>query len=319
MKKLLKFVGLLIAIIVVAILGFVTFISLWGTGSYEAKVPEIPAVTITPERIARGAKLSSMLCYKCHFNPGTGKLTGRYLDEAPQFGKIASRNITHDKEIGIGSWTDAQLIYFIRTGIHPFKNKYIPPYMPKLAHISDEDLNSLIAYLRSEDPVLQASNTELPESELSFLTKFLCFVAFKPFPLPEAPIADPDTNNQVEWGKYIALNQMECFSCHSKNFKSNDYFNPEKSEGFFGGGNDMTDMDGNKIYTRNLTMDEETGIGKWTEDQFVKAVITGVLPSGPAVRYPMVPYTGLSESEAKAIYAYLKTIPKISNKVERGI
>ena len=40
--------------------------------------------------------------------------------------------------------------------------------------------------------------------------------------------------------------------------------NPSKSKGFFGGGNKFTMPDGNTIYSRNLTMDEETGIGKWS-------------------------------------------------------
>ena len=67
-------------------------------------------------------------------------------------------------------------------------------------------------------------------------------------------------------------------------------------------------------------MDEETGIGRWTEDEFVKAVKTGILPNGqPAVRPPMKPFAYLSDGEAKAIYAYLKTIPKIKNKVDRGL
>jgi cytochrome c1 len=76
--------------------------------------------------------------------------------------------------------------------------------------------------------------------------------------------------------------------------------------------------DGSKIHSLNLTMDEETGIGRWTEDEFVKAVKAGIVPNGqPALRPPMKPYADLTDGEAKAIYAYLKTIPKISNKVER--
>jgi cytochrome c551/c552 len=64
-------------------------------------------------------------------------------------------------------------------------------------------------------------------------------------------------------------------------------------------------------------MDAETGIGKWSEEEFIKALKTGIVPNGPALRSPMKPNTYLSDGEAKAIHAYLKTIPKISNKVER--
>ena len=76
--------------------------------------------------------------------------------------------------------------------------------------------------------------------------------------------------------------------------------------------------DGSTISSMNLTMDEETGIGRWTEEEFVKAIKTGIVPNGqPALRQPMKPYTDLTEGEAKAVYAYLKTIPKVNNHVER--
>ena len=94
---------------------------------------------------------------------------------------------------------------------------------------------------------------------------------------------------------------------------------PEKSEGFFGGGNTMTAPDGSKITSLNLTPDEESGIGKWTEEEFMNAVRSGIVPKGPSLRQPMMPFVYLTDAEIKAIYAYLKTVPKIKNKVDRGI
>jgi hypothetical protein len=80
----------------------------------------------------------------------------------------------------------------------------------------------------------------------------------------------------------------------------------------------MFDTQGHEMHTLNITMDLETGIGKWTEDDFVKATRFGLLPGNqPALRYPMQPYSGLSEAEVKAIYAYLKSIPAVTNKVDR--
>src|SRR6185436_16734003 len=99
-----------------------------------------------------------------------------------------------------------------------------------------EDMRSIIAYLRSDRPEVQADKTKLPPTEPSFLTKFLSHVAFKPFPFPEKEIPNPDTTNQLEWGKYLTLYQLECFACHSKDFRTDNFFEPEKSEGFFGGG-----------------------------------------------------------------------------------
>jgi hypothetical protein len=112
---------------------------------------------------------------------------------------------------------------------------------------------------------------------------------------------------------------LECYSCHSKDFAKNDYETPEKSLGFFGGGNELYNQEGKKMVSLNITMDEQAGIGSWPEEAFIKAVKAGILPNGqPALRYPMIPFSNLSDREVKAIFEYLKTIPKINNKVERS-
>lgn len=320
MKKILKILGILILVVIIAVGGFAAFISIRGIPSYDVNVPNIPKVEVTPERVARGEKIASMLCRNCHFNNETGKLTGMELTDVPSFGKIYSRNITQDPEIGIGKWTDADLTYFIRTGINPHTGQYVPPYMVKLVNISDEDIRSIIAYLHSDYPEVLPSKVELPPTEPSFMTKFLCFVAFKPFPFPEKEIPNPDTANVLAWGKYLTLYQLECYSCHSADFASDNFFEPEKSAGFFGGGNKLASPDGQiTILSLNITPDEETGIGRWTEEQFSSAVRAGILPSGPALRYPMEPYARLTDSEVHAIYTYLRTVPKIRRKVDRGI
>jgi cytochrome c2 len=317
MKKFFK-VLLIIIVLVIVLAGIAAaFISLRGLPSYTAEKKDI-TVTLTPARIEQGTKLASMLCKSCHYNEQTKKFTGRELIEAPQFGKIFSRNITQDAIAGISSWTDGELIYFIRTGIRR-DGRYIPPYMPKLINISDEDLYSIIAFLRSGNTWVQPDNTRQPDADPSFLTKFLVTIgAFKPFPYPTKKIEGPDTTNKIKWGQYIALYQLECYACHSQDFSKNDYFNPGKSLGFFGGGNKMFDESKHEIFTLNITPDEATGIGKWTEDEFVQAIRFGKLPGEqPALRYPMIPYANLTETEAKAVYAYLRTVPKITNKVER--
>lgn len=284
---------------------------------YPLAIPDLPTIEYTPERVARGEKLVGMLCAGCHLNRETRKLTGRGLREVSEFGTINSSNITQDPKAGIGQWSDAELIYFIRTGIHPKTSRYVPPYMPKLINASDEDLRSIVAFLRSEHPWTAADLAELPKSEPSFLSKFLSRVAFFPNKYPEQPILDPDTSNLVAWGKYIMLYQLECFACHSKDFKTNNYLVPEQSPGFFGGGNPMKDMEGQPIVSSNITLHPEAGIGQWTLAQFGNAVRSGIVPSGPALRFPMEPYTQLTDREIEAMWTYLQTVPKLDNKVAR--
>jgi cytochrome c2 len=317
MKKFLKvLLYIVVGLVTIVVIG-AAIISFRGIPKYKAEKITVH-IDYTPERVEQGAKLASMLCKSCHYNEDTKHFSGRQMKEVTQFGSIFSKNITNDKDAGIANWTDGELIYFIRTGVKP-DGTYVPPYMPKLAHISDEDMFSIISFLRSNHDWVQPDKTKQPECEPSFLAKFLTNIkAFEPFPYPTKPIAGPDTTDPVKHGEYIALYQLECFACHSKDFSKNDYFNPHKSEGFFGGGNKMLDLTGNEIYTLNITQDETNGIGKWSEDEFIKAVKFGIVPGNqPGLRYPMIPYSNLTDKEAKAIYAYLKTVPKQPNKVER--
>jgi hypothetical protein len=71
-------------------------------------------------------------------------------------------------------------------------------------------------------------------------------------------------------------------------------------------------------YAINLTPDPDTGIGKWREKDFVQAIKTGKhLGVGRPIQPPMPwdSYRHLPESDLKAAFAYLKSIPPIRNKV----
>lgn len=315
MKKVLRYLLIVIGVLAILVGGFAAFIAFKGIPKYTAENFSLK-VTSTPERVERGKQLSAMLCNDCHLNSNTGKLTGREMAEVSQFGRVYSRNITNDPEHGIGKMTDGQLAFLLRTGIRP-DGRFLP-IMAKLQKMSDEDLQSVIAFLRSDNEWVKADATENIDSKYSFLTKVLTTVKLiQPMPFYKS-VSEPDTTNQVKWGEYVSLYRVECYTCHSADFTTDDFIHPEKSKRFFGGGNKFEMPDGSIIHSMNLTMDEETGIGRWTEEEFVKAVKTGIVPNGqPAVRPPMKPYAYLTDGEAKAIYAYLKTIPKINNKVER--
>ena len=120
----------------------------------------------------------------------------------------------------------------------------------------------------------------------------------------------------VDYGKYISNAVYHCYSCHSADLKTNDDLNPENSVGLYGGGNKLLDMEGNPMYSVNITMDKETGIGNWSVEDFVQAVKFGKRPDGTAIMYPMAKFSLLEDEEVKAIWAYLKTVPVISNGVK---
>ena len=70
--------------------------------------------------------------------------------------------------------------------------------------------------------------------------------------------------------------------------------------------------------TRNLTPDPETGLGKWTEQQFVDTIRTGRQQGRGREILPPMPWQAiknLNDADLKAIFAYLRTIAAINNKV----
>ena len=315
MKKLFKWVAIVLGVVLLAVSAALAYVAV-------APIPRYPApkvtfeVDVTPERVARGKRTAEMLCNLCHLDSTTGALTGKHMpDLPPQFGESFSRNITAHPQKGIGAWTDGELAYLIRTGVAR-DGRYLPPWMAKLPNVSDEDLRDLIAFLRSDDPLVKARDADDLDSKPSFLTKLLCRVAFKPFPWPERPVATPAQSDAVALGRYLANDKLLCFSCHSADFATNDDLHPERSTRYFGGGNAMPDLGGKIVYTANLTPDVETGIGGWTEQQFQRALKEGIGPDNRPLRYPMLPYRLLSDDEVGAIFAYLRTIPAIKHAVK---
>ncbi len=316
MKKALKIIGIILGIVLLLALAGAAYIHFSGIPSYEVKAPDLKVVPDST-LVAEGKRLATMVCNQCHMAKN-GKLEGQLMADLPaEFGKAWSANITNHPERGAGRYTDGEIAYLLRTGIKR-DGLYAPPWMPKFPHLSDRDLQSIIAYLRSDAPELAASDKTHPASQPSFLTKFLCRIAFKPLPYPDKPIAAPPAEDKVAFGKYVSTAKVECYSCHSASFQTMDVMVPENTPGYFGGGNAMPDLEGRIINTANITKDMETGIGTWTEQQFIETLRFGKRPDGKTLRYPMVPYAAMTEEEASAIWAYLQTLPAISNQVDRG-
>lgn len=291
--------------------GYALYVQITGIPKYPTQKIEL-TVERTPERVARGKQFALLLCVNCHRDATTGALTGKQMTDAPkEFGDIYSRNITRHPTKGIGSWTDGELAFLFRTGIRR-DGQYLPPYMVKLAHLSDEDLFSIIAFLRSDDPLVAPSEAEPPRTRPSFLTKFLSHVAFKALPYPPGPIAAPSRADKVAYGRYL-VEGLDCYPCHSADFKTMNVAEPDKTPGYLGGGNEVLDLSGKKVYSANLTFDEATGIGKWSEADFARALRRGFRPDNTPIRYPMVPMPELTDEDSAAIYAYLKSIPKLNN------
>jgi mono/diheme cytochrome c family protein len=183
--------------------------------------------------------------------------------------------------------------------------------MPRLPGLADEELLDLVAYLRSDDPAVAATALGPGRGSLSVLGKVLMRYAWRPKAYPSRPIVAPDLADRVAYGRYVVQAKGNCFGCHSASFRKLDETNPERSEGYLGGGNELRDAGGSVVVSSNLTPDRETGIGGWSETDFIRAVREGIRPNGTPMRGPMQLFKELTEAEVGAVYAYLQTVPPL--------
>ncbi len=297
----------MLGVLLFIVVSFLAYVNFKNPAVYEVPIKEL-RVEVTPERVANGQKIASMLCIQCHSNDNN-QLTGKLMKDVPkEFGDICSKNITQHPELGIGKWNDGQLYVMLRTGIKP--NGQTGLFMPKFPLMADEDIKDIIAWLRSDATCLKPIEEEAPASQPSLLGKFLRDFVFKPTPMPTQEITRPDSSNLVAVGEYVVNRKIACYACHSKDFKTINELDPSKSEGYCGGGNPMLNLQGEVVVSSNITFDKN-GIGEYTEEEFIQAVKYGKKKNGEQVRYPMIPHTQLSDNEVKGVFAYLKTIPQL--------
>ena len=82
----------------------------------------------------------------------------------------------------------------------------------------------------------------------------------------------------------------------------------------------MFDLPAIHAVAPNITQDNDTGIGKWTDEQIINAIRNGKRPDGTTIGPPMpvVFYRNMSDSDVLAIVAYLRSVKPINHKVEKS-
>lgn len=278
----------------------------------------VPASTIrvdpTPERIARGKYIATVAdCEGCHSQhdatrfglpvPENGHFAGfEFTREMDMPGFVSAPNLTPDRETGIGSWTDGEKIRAIREGVDK-DGKTLFPMMPytRFREMSDEDVYSLVAYLNSLPPVRMAH----PPTKLDFPVGLM--VKGVPKPVSGA-VPQPDANDRMRYGKYLVA-IAGCQDCHGENLAAANVFS----------------FPPYKVYAANISPDRETGIGKWSEKEFLDKFDSyqDYLKNGPPkigpdsfTVMPWLTFTQLPQSDLKAIYAYIHSLPAVKKAIE---
>lgn len=118
--------------------------------------------------------------------------------------------------------------------------------------------------------------------------------------------------SETERGRYIVEVIGACGNCHSPTGPDD----PDQSMHLSGGR--PLDERGMYAVPPNITPDVETGIGAWTDDEIIRAVREGVRPDGRILGPPMpfAEYRKISDRDARAIVAYLRTVSPVRNTTE---
>lgn len=260
------------------------------------------------------------LCMDCHsqrdftkfsgpIKPGTEGIGGDLFDQGVGIpGEITAPNIT---PAAIGNWTDEEIINAF-TGGRRKNGDTLFPLMPydHYAKMTKDDVYSIVAYIRTLKPVENQTAARKLLIPISVI-------------MPQLPPVDlsqnkmPDKSDKVKYGEYI-VNAAACFICHT----------PMNEKGFdfakgFGGGQPFS-LAGFKVTSANITSDSATGIGSWTEEAFIQKFKTNssdaMLNTTPGKFNSIMPwamYGKMKDEDLRAIYAYLKTVPHVSNKVQK--
>ena len=264
----------------------------------------------TPERVARGRYLAQSVlgCTTCHTPrdftkhgapPVAGMdFAGQPIELAGFPGHIVVPNITPDKVTGAGNWTDDQIARAIREGIK-HDDTTLFPLMPYMLYkdLSDEDLASVVVYLRSIPPL----RNPLPVSKVNFPVNYL--VRGVPQPVT-GPVHGPDPADAMGRGKYLV--NLGC-GCH----QAKDQLPFAGGEALRGPWGDVTSV--------NITPDA-SGIGYYSESTFITAMRTGYV--GARELNQIMPYgefKGITDDDLKAMFAYLKTLAPVKHRVDNSL
>lgn len=279
-------------------------------------VAAVPAsartTTQDDDLVERGRYLVTIAgCIECHtpinletFQPIEGmEFAGGNAFEVPGLGTILSRNITQDEEYGIGAWTDEEIKTTIQTGVAP-DGQHIFPIMPYTTfnNMAEEDLDAIVAFLRTVEPI----NNPIPRQQL---------LPDEAYPQLQrrTDIVAPDPTDTAERGRYLMRAVTACTDCHTP---IDAETGAPIMDMYLAGGQPYAGPWGT-IYGGNITPDEETGIGTWSDEDIERVVRQGIRPDGRiAVLMPYTLYSQLTDDDMAGIIYFLRNdVQAVHNEV----
>ena len=319
MKTIKKILLIAVIVIVAGVAGVLSYVKFALPNVGPAKNIKI---AITPARIERGKYLvtSVCACIDCHSARNWHQypapiMANTYGEGGEKFGhdegfpgNFYAKNIT---PFNLKNWTDGEIFRAITTGVTK-DGKALFPVMPYLNYgrLDKEDIYSIIAYIRT----LPAIDHKTLASKADFPMNFIMNL----IPQKAHFSSIPSKSDTVSYGKYL-LTAASCNDCHTMQKNGQPVAGMTLAGGF-----KFPLITGGTVVSANITPDKETGIGKWSEEAFVKRfklyADSNFKPS--AVKngafntvMPWTVYGRMKVSDLKAIYAYLRTVKPIKHEV----
>lgn len=282
------------------------------------QVPPLPGLKVRPltdrtfertdVRRERGRYLAEgiLQCAICHSDrdwdrPGAPPAAGReyaghvWKDDGET--RLVAPNLTPDDETGTGRWSDDMLARAIREGIaHDGRPLHPQMWYPSFSLLSDEDLASVVVYLRSLAPI----RNPLPRTRLS--DEQLRMIVGRPFPVTEA-VPGPKDDSPVERGRYLAA-IADCSGCHTG-------WEAPRLAGAYAGGNTIS-REGRTIFSTNITP-HATGMA-YDEKAFIDIIRTGKRGTTDPVM-PWVAFRNLTSDDLAALHAFLRTRHPVAHRI----
>jgi mono/diheme cytochrome c family protein len=318
MKKAGKVIAIIVVIAVVIIGSLLTYVKVALPATGELSTIKIAS---TPQRIERGKYLANhvTVCVDCHSKRDWTLLAGpikaetlgaggeRFDQHVGLPGVYYSPNIT---PFALKNWSDGEILRAVTEGISK-DGRALFPIMGYLHYgqMDKEDIYSIIAYIKTLPE--QKSTSPAPESD--FPMNFIINTIPKKASFQKLPAE----NDQIAYGKYL-VNAASCVECHTQMNQGA----PIEGMEFAGGA--TFDLPDATIKSANITPDEITGIGSWSEEVFVakfksftdSAGLTKKIGKGDfQTVMPWKQYSNMKEKDLKAIFVYLKTLKPVKNAV----
>jgi mono/diheme cytochrome c family protein len=293
MRNVFKWIGIVLgALAGLIVLAVVIVYVVSGARMNKTYNIQVEAVSVPTDAgsIAQGKHLAvTRGCTDCH----SQDLAGGVFINDPVVATLYASNLTPGRG-GTGGYTDADWVRATRHGIGPDDKPLL--FMPsqEFYYLSDVDLGMLIAYLKSVPPV----DNELPKNRGGPLGRVLYLtgqVALVPAELIDhtapRPTA-PEPGVTVAYGEYLAV---ACMGCHGAGYS----------------GGPIPGAPPDSVPAANITPDQESGIGTWSEVDFFRALREGERPDGSQIS-PEMPWKAtaqMTDDELKAMWLYLQSLP----------